>query len=82
MLFFQKKLDRSMELAREKSEKDFSTEPEELPSMEDLKAEMQSDKPELEKGDLPAMLMAGFITILPACILVLLLICAVVFLFL
>ena len=50
-----------------------------LPSMEDLKAEARNEI-YLEKNDLPAMIFAAMITILPVCIIVLLAICAVVFL--
>ena len=47
--------------------------------MEELKAEAREEI-YLEKKDLPAMIFAAMITIMPVCILVLLAICAVVFL--
>ncbi len=47
----------------------------ELPPMEDL---VEKDDVALEKGDLPAMIMSALVTILPACILVLLFIVLVV----
>ena len=50
-----------------------------LPSVEELKMEGRSVF-RLEKGDLPAMLIAAFFTIMPVCVLVLLAICAIVFL--
>ncbi len=47
----------------------------ELPPMEDL---VEKDDVALEKGDVPAMIMSALVTILPACILVLLFIVLVV----
>ena len=49
-----------------------------LPSIEELKRESQ--ELHLDKSDLPAMIFAALITILPICLLVLLAICAFVFL--
>ena len=50
-----------------------------LPSMEELRAE--EEKLQLEKGDLPAMIGSGFLTIFPACVLVILVICLLTYLF-
>ena len=50
-----------------------------LPTMEELREE--EDKLQLEKGDLPAMILSALITIVPVCVIALLAICAVVFLF-
>lgn len=51
-----------------------------LPTDEELRAEGQ--KVELEKGDLKAMMLAGLVTILPVCILVLALFGLLCYLFL
>ena len=52
---------------------------EELPTVEELREE--EDKLQLEKGDLPAMIGSAFLTIFPVCVLALLLICLLVYLF-
>lgn len=50
-----------------------------LPTMEELRQE--EEKLHLEKGDLPAMITSALITIVPVCVVLLLAICALVFLF-
>jgi len=79
---FQRKVDRAQKWLRERN--GIQEEPEaisgekDLPSMEELKAEGRQEF-HLEKGDLPAMLIAAFFTIMPVCLLVLLAISAIVF---
>ena len=74
---FERKSNRARLWAREQRMKEDGLEipeggltEEDLPSEAELKAEGQ--KIELEKGDLKAMIIAGFITIFPACVIVLL----------
>ena len=50
-----------------------------LPSMEELIEEEK--KLQLEKGDLPAMIGAAFLTIFPVCVIAVLVICLLVWLF-
>ncbi|MBE6944725.1 MAG: hypothetical protein E7459_01385 [Ruminococcaceae bacterium] len=52
---------------------------ENLPSDAELRAEGQ--KLEFEKGDMKAMIIAGFMTIFPACVVVLLVFALLIFLF-
>ena len=52
---------------------------EELPTMEELLEE--EDRLQLEKGDLPALILSAFLTIVPVCVLVILVICLVAYLF-
>lgn len=52
---------------------------EDLPTDAELRAEGQ--KIEFEKGDTKAMIIAGFMTIFPACVIVLLLFALLIFLF-
>ena len=81
-MLFQRKIDRAQKWLRERNgvseDVQQHTGEGELPSMEELKAEAQSEI-HLDKGDLPAMIIAALITILPACILVLLLLVSFVF---
>ena len=77
-MMFQRKLDRAMRWSRKRRMKEDGKEipeeidgEEELPTDEELRAEGQNI--ELEKGDMRAMLIAGLITILPVCVIVLLL---------
>ena len=73
-MIFQRKYDRASRWSRRKRiEADGleQSEEEALPSLEELKREGQEDI-ELEKGDIPAMMISAFITIFPACILALL----------
>jgi len=55
----------------------------ELPSMEELRAEQLEElqNAPLEKGDFLSMVIAGFLTIFPVCIGLILLICLVAYLF-
>lgn len=80
-MIFGKKLAASMEWLRKRSKG--TPEPpdgeEDLPTMEELKKE--AERAPLEKGDLPAMILAGFVTIVPACLLALLVLCLVAWLF-
>ena len=84
-MLFQKKIDRAQQWLHERNSTVESRRAEQslhnsdLPSMEELKAEAR-DEIYLDKKDLPAMIIAAMITIMPVCILVLLAICAVVFL--
>ena len=81
-MLFQRKVDRAQKWLRDLN--GIQEEPEEisgeknLPSMGELKAEGRQEF-HLEKGDLPAMLIAAFFTIMPVCLLVLLAISAIVF---
>ena len=52
---------------------------EELPTMEELRKE--EEELQVEKGDVPAMIGAAFLTIFPVCVLALLAICVAVYLF-
>ena len=54
-----------------------------LPSMEELRSEQLEElqNAPLEKGDFLSMVIAGFLTIFPVCIGLILLICLVVYLF-
>ena len=82
-MLFQRKIDRAQKWLKERNgvteEPEYSGDRGDLPSMEELKAEGRSEF-HLEKGDLPAMLIAAFFTIMPVCVIVLLAICAIVFL--
>ena len=82
-MLFQRKIERAQKWLRERNgipESGQKTHREgELPSMEELREEGRNQI-QLEKSDLPAMIIAALITILPVCILVLLAICSVVFL--
>lgn len=82
-MLFQRKVERAQQWLRERngiSETEYCEPREgELPSMEELKAEGRQEF-RIEKGDLPAMLIAAFFTFMPVCVLVLLAICAIVFL--
>lgn len=55
----------------------------ELPSIEELRAEEleQLNNARFEKGDVPAMIISAFVTIVPVCIGVIVLICLLVYLF-
>lgn len=79
-MFFRKKLEKSMKWHHEKAQGQpaaASEGLEDLPSMEELKEEAREEVT-LEKGDLPAMILAGMLTILPACLAVLLILCLLV----
>ena len=82
-MLFQKKIERAQNWLHERNSTRVTQDTEysggDLPSMEELKAEAREEI-YLEKKDLPAMIIAAMITIMPVCILVLLAICAVVFL--
>ena len=82
-MLFQKKIERAQNWLHERNSPSVTQDTEysggDLPSMEELKAEAREEI-YLEKKDLPAMIIAAMITIMPVCILVLLAICAVVFL--
>ena len=96
-MFLQRKIDRAMKWSRERKMRAEGRDPEqealerevqnhgkgkwkeELPTMEELREE--EDKLQLEKGDLPAMIGSAFLTIFPVCVLALLLICLLVYLF-
>ena len=96
-MFLQRKIDRAMKWSRERKMRAEGRDPEqealdrevqnhgkgkwkeELPTVEELREE--EDKLQLEKGDLPAMIGSAFLTIFPVCVLALLLICLLVYLF-
>jgi len=82
-MLFQKKIDRAQKWLHERNSTDAPRSADyhegDLPSMEELKAEAREEL-YLDKKDLPAMIIAAMITIMPVCTLVLLAICAVVFL--
>jgi len=79
-MLFQRKIERAQQWLRDRN---MGNQPrrirreDDLPDMEQLKQE--SWEMPLDKGDLPAMLFAAFITIMPVCVLVLLLLVAFVF---
>lgn len=81
-MLFQRKIERAQQWLKERNQPlqpSGKGEPEgELPDMEALKRQAREENL-LDKGDLPAMLLAAFITIMPVCILVLLLLIAFVF---
>ncbi|MBP3673407.1 MAG: hypothetical protein J6J18_06215 [Oscillospiraceae bacterium] len=81
-MIFEKKFRAARKWLRRKNhtseEQDTPLSEEELPTMEELRQE--ENKLELEKGDLPAMMLAGLLTILPVCLLVLLGMCLIAFL--
>lgn len=64
-MIFQRKLDRAMEKLHEKSDESRARRKERGGEPVD------GERPELEKGDLPAMIIAAFLTFIPAAILVL-----------
>ena len=68
-MLFGKKLNRAQKWLREQNP-DLAADQEELPSMEDLKAESQQLN--LDKSDLLAMIISALITIVPVCLIVLL----------
>ena len=82
-MLFQRKIERAQRWLKERTGSaevsEQTCDEGELPSMEELKAEGRNEF-RLEKGDLPAMLVAAFFTIMPVCVIVLLLICSLVFL--
>ena len=85
VMLFQKKIDRAQKWLHDRNStpevrrNEQCSGSSDLPSMEELKAEAREEI-YLDKKDLPAMIIAAMITIMPVCILVLLAICAVVFL--
>lgn len=64
-MIFQRKLDRAMEKLHEESDESGARRKERGGEPVD------GERPELEKGDLPAMIIAAFLTFIPAAILVL-----------
>ncbi len=64
-MIFQKKLERAMKKLHEESDESRATRKEREGEPVD------EERPELEKGDLPAMIIAAFLTFIPAAILVL-----------
>ena len=81
-MLFKNKVERAQKWLHERNQTPESRSKEhregDLPSMEELRRESQELN--LDKTDLPAMIFAALITILPVCILVLLAICSIVFL--
>lgn len=80
-MLFQKKIDRAQKWLKDQSAPEehpaYAGEKGDLPSMEELKAEGREEF-HLEKGDIPAMLLAAFPIVL-ICLVVLLAICGFVF---
>ena len=80
-MLFQRKIERAQQWLKERNQ---GNQPrriqreDDLPDMEELKREAQREI-HLDKSDLPAMILAALITILPVCILVLLALVAFVF---
>lgn len=95
-MLLQRKIDRAMKWSRERRMRADGLDPEEeeikaelrkhsgqkdpLPSMEELIAE-EKESEQLEKSDLPSMILAGLITILPACLILVVLVCLVAYFF-
>ena len=82
-MMFQRKIERAQKWLKEVNQAMYprSSKPERedgLPDMEELKRQARQENL-LDKGDLPAMILAALITILPVCILVLLALVAFVF---
>jgi hypothetical protein len=81
-MLFQRKIERAQQWLKERNQtlypKSSSRREEDLPDMEELKRQARQENM-LDKGDLPAMILAALITILPVCILVLLALVAFVF---
>ena len=81
-MLFQRKIERAQQWLKERNQtlypKSSSRREENLPDMEELKRQARQENM-LDKGDLPAMILAALITILPVCILVLLALVAFVF---
>ncbi len=79
-MLFQSRIDRAQKWLKERTgntgDDHSKSENGEFPSMEDLRAEVQEEM-DLEKGDKLAMLIAAFITILPACLVALLIMVSV-----
>ena len=78
-MLFKKKYERAQKWLHEQNPDNQFEEGEELPSMEDLRAEANEQIP-LDKSDVFAMVFAAFVTIVPACLLILLIIAGVAFL--
>ena len=81
-MLFQRKIERAQQWLKERNQtlypKSSSRREADLPDMEELKRQARQENM-LDKGDLPAMILAALITILPVCILVLLALVAFVF---
>ena len=76
-MLFKRKIERAQNWLHEQSNHRSSGEEhthDDLPSMEELREEAISQN-NLEKGDIPAMLIAAFVTFMPVVILVLLVLC-------
>lgn len=94
-MLLQRKVDRAMKWSRDRAMREDGMDPEEeelkaalrkqsgqdpLPSMEELRAEaMEAEK--VTKGETFTMILSAMITILPVCVILVLLICLVGFLF-
>ena len=77
-MLFGKKLKRAQDWLREQNPDAEMVSEEDLPSLEELKAESQEMN--LDKGDLFAMIISAMITILPACLIVLLVLVGIAYL--
>ena len=75
-MLFGKKLNRAQKWLREQNP-DLVDGQEDLPSMEDLKAESQQLN--LDKSDLFAMIISALITIVPVCLIVLLILVGIAY---
>ena len=81
-MLFQRKIERAQQWLKDRNQamypKSSKSRESDLPDMEELKQQARQEHL-LDKGDLPAMILAALITILPVCILVLLALVAFVF---
>lgn len=78
-MFFRKKFERARQWQREQNAGREAVSDEDLPSMEELREE--SNKLELEKGDLPALILSAMLAFIPVALIALLVLCAVALLF-
>ena len=76
-MLFGKKLNRAQKWLREQNPDQETISEEDLPSLEELKA--QSKELNLDKSDLFAMIISALITIVPACLIVLLVLVGVAY---
>lgn len=78
-MFFRKKLERARKFQMEQNAAKRGDPGADIPTAEDLREE---NRPlPLEKGDLSALIISAMITFLPVALIILLILCAVMFLF-
>jgi len=78
-MLFKKKYERAQKWLHDRNPDNQISDDGELPSMEELRAQANEEIP-LDKGDVFAMVFAAFVTIVPACLVILLIIAGVAFL--